>query len=193
MFVDLDTNEVMVPFKAKSGGHRLAVGVPYAGGGALLPHPAPTGQLPRGRPSPPPPPQPAGPVTRLRARSPARPRLLVANGRGQSLRGEPGALAAPCGPAGAGAPGGEGLPAGARSRPPHAPSPRCLPSAPGSSAPGAQLGLAAPSQEAKGSRHSGQTVAPSGPSRGWGAPRPGVRALDLYTRPRPRPHRRSGL
>lgn len=44
MFVDLDTNEVMVPFKTKSGGHRLAVGVPYAGGGT------------------PPPPRPHGPA-----------------------------------------------------------------------------------------------------------------------------------
>lgn len=89
LLIELDTNEVMVPFKAQSGGRRLAV---VGGGGvpsAWVPHPAPTGQLPHGRPSP----SPAATAGRASNPTPGplpRPsRLPVANGCGQSLRGEP--------------------------------------------------------------------------------------------------------
>lgn len=167
LLIELDTNEVMVPFKAKSGGRRLAVrggGAPSARG----PRPAPTGQLPHGRPSPSPTAAAGGASNPTPGPAPppdpgSRWPMAAARASAGSL----GALAAPRGRAGAGAPGGGGLPARARSGPAHAPSRGSPPLRAGLFCPGL-VPLWAPSREAKGTPHSGQTVAPSGPSRGVG-------------------------
>lgn len=135
------------------------------------PHPAPTGQLPHGRPSP----SPAAAAAAGRASNPTPgplPRPAPAPG-GQWLRPEPprgasGPWRRRAGQAGAGAPGGERLPACAQSGPAHAPRRAPQPIGAGRFPPRSQLGLvllSAPSQEPKGTRQSGLTVAPRGPSR----------------------------
>lgn len=163
LLIELDTNEVMVPFKAQSGGRRQAV----VGGGFLLPG-VPTLPPPASchtaAPPPPPQPQPAGLVTRRPARSPAQPRLPVANGCGQSLRGEP------RGPGGAararlelGHPEANGCP----------PAPRAARLTPRAGLPNLQaLGASLPGPSSdwscsppQATRRSGPTVEPRGPSR----------------------------
>lgn len=98
LLIELDTNEVMVPFKAQSGGRRLAV---VGGGGFLLPgFPTlpPPASCHTAAPPPPPQPQPAGRVTRRPARSPARPGSRWPMAAARASAGSLGALAAPCGP-----------------------------------------------------------------------------------------------